>query len=138
MFAKLSIAENNRVLLTRNNRFARLLTPGVHRVFTPPLLRIGTEWHDVRSPLFNSKWAPFLLQERPDLVAEHFILAKTGSLDLAMITVNGALYDVILPEKTVLFWKAAGRTQTTGCSRQPAAVKWAATKLPPITHQVFF
>jgi hypothetical protein len=109
MFTRIEVAWNHRVILTKNDRFARLLTPGVHRIFGPPILRIGMETHDLRSPLFNSKWTRFLIQNRPDLVAEHFVVAATGSLDMAMISVNGTLYDLILPAKTVLFWKAAGK-----------------------------
>lgn len=109
MYIKIEVAQNNRVILTRNDRFARVLTPGVHRIFAPPIMRIGTESHDVCSPLFKSKWARFLMHKRPDVVSQHFVVAKTGFLDLAMISVNGALYDVLLPYKAVLLWKAAGK-----------------------------
>jgi hypothetical protein len=95
--------------MTRNGRFARLLTPGVYRIFAPPMLRIGMESHELSSPLLKSHWTPFLIQKRPDLVSRHFVVVQTGSLDLAMISVNGTLYDVLLPEKTVLLWKDSGQ-----------------------------
>ena len=109
MFTKVTVTQNNRVIVTRNDRFVRLLTPGVHRIFAPAMLRVAMEAHEVRSPLLKSKWAPFLMHNRPDLVAQHFVLVKTGSLDLAMISIDGTLYDVILPGRAVLLWKAAGK-----------------------------
>jgi hypothetical protein len=108
MYTKISVPENKRIILTKNERFARLLTPGVYRIFCAPFQRIGMELHELTFPVFRSKWTRFLIEKRPDLVSQHFVVAETGPLDIAMVLVNGRLYDVLLPERTVLFWKAAG------------------------------
>lgn len=108
MFRKIIVKEGNRVIVTRNNRFDRLLTPGVHWVFAPAVLRIGTESHDLRSPMLKSKWGQFLIAQRPDIVSRHFVLVATASLEIALISFNNTFYDVLLPSKKVLFWKDAG------------------------------
>src|SRR5579875_3434157 len=109
MYSKITVAENTRAVVTRNYRFVRLLTPGIYRLLSIPMLRIGVELHEVRFPLFRSKWTRFLLTRRPDLVAQHFVVVETGPLDVALVSVNGALYKVLWPGKTELFWKDAGR-----------------------------
>ena len=108
MYTKISVPEDKRIIVTKNERFARLLTPGVYRIFCAPFQRIGMESHELAFPVFRSRWTRYLMEKRPDLVSHHFVLAETGPLDIAMVLVNGKLYDVLLPERKVLFWKAAG------------------------------
>jgi hypothetical protein len=133
---RVTVADNNRVIVTRNDRFARLLTPGVHRIFAPPMLRIGVESHELRFPLLKSKWTRFLMHQRPDLVSQHFVVLETGSLDIAMVSVNGVLYDVILPDKTVLCWKDSGKITVElaniGSDYDAPIDAFSELKLPPI------
>jgi hypothetical protein len=108
MFTKIRVTDHQRAIVTRNDRFARLLMPGVHRLFNSPISRIGVEYYELRVPLFRSKWSGFLLDQRPDLIAQHFVAVRTGTLEIAMISVNGALTELLLPGKFALFWKDAG------------------------------
>jgi hypothetical protein len=57
--------------------------------------------------MFRSRWEGYLLRKRPDLVAAHFVVVETKESEIAMISVNGTLYQVLLPGKRALFWKDA-------------------------------
>lgn len=109
MYTKIKVEENQRVIVSRRNRFAQLLPPGAHWVFNAPMLRLGLEWHELRFPLCRSKWTRFLIHKRPDIVAQHFVAIETGPLEIAMVSVNGQLNEMLLPEKVGLFWKDAGK-----------------------------
>jgi len=102
---RLYVKENERVIVTRNGRFASLLTPGVHCFFAWPLASVETESHDLRDPTFRSRWEGYLLRERADLVSAHFIVVETKESEIAMVYVAGTLSQVLLPGKRALFWK---------------------------------
>lgn len=105
LFKRLCVNENKRVIVTRNGRFASLLTPGVHWFFVWPLVSVETESYDLGHPMFHSRWERYLLTERPDLVAAHFIVVETKESEIAMVYVAGTLSQVLLPGKRALFWK---------------------------------
>ncbi|HEY7302549.1 MAG TPA: hypothetical protein VH601_00430 [Bryobacteraceae bacterium] len=107
LFKRLCINENERVIVTRNGSFASLLLPGVYRLFVWPFTKIETESYDITKPMFRSRWEGHLLGKRPDLVAAHFMVVETTESEIAMIFVNGMLYQVLLPGKRALFWKDA-------------------------------
>ena len=105
LFKRIYVKKNERVIVTRNGRFASLLIPGVHCFFTWTLASVATESHDLSDPAFHSRWEGYLLRERPDLVAAHFIMVETKESEIAMVYVAGTLSQVLLPGKRALFWK---------------------------------
>lgn len=109
MSTKLRVAEDKRVIVSRNDRFGGLLTPGVYRIAPPPAGPIGLETHEISAFTFKSKWARFLIERRPDLVMRHFVLVETGPLDVAMVLANDSLLEVLLPQKKQLYWRDAGK-----------------------------
>ncbi len=108
MYKQLTVPENRRAIVTRRHRLTGVFTPGTYCFLDIPALRIELEWHDLRSPLLKSKWTRHLFESRQDIVQQHFVPVQTGPLEIAMVSVNGALDELLLPQKLALFWKDAG------------------------------
>ncbi len=65
------------------------------------------ERHEANAPILLSTWGPFLLNERPELVAAHFHVVETASSEVALVYRNGRLERVQSPSERTLFWKTA-------------------------------
>lgn len=108
MFRKrIVVKQNERALLFRDGRFHEILSPGEHQVLTGSGESLSIERHDLKDPLFSSNWADYLVESEPEVVARHFTRVETLDTQIAMIFVNGALFTVLVPAKTVLFWRDA-------------------------------
>ena len=105
LFKRIKVNQKNRVLLIKNGRLVRVLEPGAHIVFLSPFADWKLETHNVHNPAFQNRWSHHLLQQRPDLVNKHFHLVETTDSELAMVSVDGDLYQVLLPMRRALFWK---------------------------------
>lgn len=112
LFKRINVQTNERVIITRNGRFVSILAPGTYRFMTWSTLSLGTESHNLSQVAFRSRWQDYLLNKRRDLVAEHFILVETSESEIALIYLEGSLYQVLLPGKSALFWKNAARVST--------------------------
>lgn len=109
MFRRIKVKHRSRVLLIRNGRLVRVLEPGSHIVFLSPFADWKTEVHRVDQRAFRSRWADQLLREKSKLVERHFHLVKAKPSELAMVSVDGNLYQVLLPSQRALFWKGEGK-----------------------------
>ncbi len=96
---------HERALIAKNQRYTGILLPGEHRIFSFPGLRFEVEKHDARKLVFRSIWTNHLVNERPDVIAQHFTKVETNREQLAMVYVNGSLFRVLTPEKRLLFWR---------------------------------
>jgi hypothetical protein len=110
MFVKrITVPQHHRTLVVKNNRIMKILRPGVHRVFVRPFTPFETEVHSLYSPVVRSKWLGTLLKRHSDLTLEHFVVVRTDSSHLAMISVDGALYQVLLPGRRLVLWREAAQ-----------------------------
>jgi hypothetical protein len=107
LLKRVTVSESNRVVLTRNNRFVDVLRPGKHTLFVPPYVRLGTEVHSLLNPIFESRWAGYIVSSRSDVLAEHFRKVNTNHQEIAFISVSGELRRVLWPQKQLLLWKEA-------------------------------
>lgn len=101
------VNEDERAIVSKNGRFVSILTPGMHRFVTWPLVCLEIESYKLSNPVFRSRWEEYLVRECLDTVATHFTMVETTDSEIAMIFVNGSLHQVLLPGKRVLFWKDA-------------------------------
>ena len=99
------VADQERFLIARNGRFRKLLEPGSHRVFVAPGLTLEIERHNILNLVFESVWAGYLIDHRPELVERYFISVETSEAQVATVYVGGELFKVLLPSKRVLFWR---------------------------------
>ncbi|MGA8593136.1 MAG: hypothetical protein WB676_00180 [Bryobacteraceae bacterium] len=104
LFKRIRVDQKSRALLIRNGKLCRVLAPGSHLLFFSPFSELKIELHSVRNFAFRSRWSDQLVRERRDLLRKHFHLVETTDSEIAMISVNGNLYQVLLPSRRALFW----------------------------------
>lgn len=104
MYRRIVVGDNERVLVTRNRRFAEILEPGEYRMLT--LLRgVETETYNVRDLVCTGTWAEFLMKERPEVAARYFNVVETSDAEVAVVLVGGKVTRAIGPGERVAFWK---------------------------------
>src|ERR1051326_889243 len=106
MFRRILVGDNERVVLIRKKRFADILVPGEYWIFTLGR-HIEFERHNVKSLVFTSEWADYLVKERPEVAARHFTVIETPDSRVAVVYLDGKLARVIAPGNRVLYWRGA-------------------------------
>lgn len=101
------VKKEERLLLSRDGRFERILAPGDYHILMASYLSVETEMHSLRDFEFRSIWSGYLLRERPDVIRQHFIRIETNETQIAMVYANGELFRVLPPAKRVLMWRDA-------------------------------
>lgn len=104
-FKRFIVKQRTRVLLLKNDRLFRVLEPGSHVVFLYPFANWRTETHSMRNSAFRSRTAGEIFEGKGDLMRRYFNVVETNDSQLAMISVNGTLNQVLLPARQALFWK---------------------------------
>ncbi|HBY63915.1 MAG TPA: stomatin/prohibitin-family membrane protease subunit [Solibacterales bacterium] len=123
LWKRIIVGDFERALVIRNGRFAGILKPGAHTLWTSPFASLAVEMHSVRDLALTSEWVDYLAKERPDVVARDFVLAETGDTEVAMVTVDGRLARVLGPAERALFWKDTARVEveTVNAATSPEA-----------------
>ena len=109
MLKRITVQKSHRMLVVKNGRVHSILRPGTHFLWMLPFARLETEAHSLKKLVFKSRWIDYSLCERPGLVAEHFRVVQTSDSQIAMISVNGELFQALLPGRRIVFWKNIGR-----------------------------
>src|SRR6478672_9241708 len=104
MLRRVLVGDNERVLVIRKGRFERILAPGEYWVFG---LVVVLERYNVRAPVFAGEWADTIVNTRPALAAEYFIVVETLDSQAAVVYLDGRVSRVIGPGQRVLYWKTA-------------------------------
>ena len=102
---RITLSEQERMLILHRGRFDAILGPGDHRVKRWDTVRYGFRLNDLR---FVSDLADALRRERPDLVETHLVEVETGADEAAVILRQGRIHGIMAPEKAELFWRDAG------------------------------
>lgn len=105
LWKRVIVGDQERVLVAKNGRFGGILMPGVYRMFVTSDVSLELERHDVRNLVFQSVWDEYLIQERRDLADRYFTRIETSDTQIAMVYVDGKLFNVMLPAKRMLFWR---------------------------------
>jgi hypothetical protein len=107
LWKRITVGGQERALITKNGRFGGILAPGEYRLVAKPGVSLDVEKHNVRDLVFQSAWADYLAEQRPDVAARHFTRVETNDWQVAMVYVDGMLFEVMLPAKRLLFWRGA-------------------------------
>jgi hypothetical protein len=107
LWKRIIIGDQERAIISKNGRFGGIFTPGDYRLFVTPGVSFDVEKHNIRDLVFQSEWADYLAQERPEVAERHFTCFETNDLQVAMIYVDRQLFKVMLPAKRLLFWRGA-------------------------------
>jgi regulator of protease activity HflC (stomatin/prohibitin superfamily) len=102
---RISVGDRERVLVIRGGRFDRILEPGEYMLAVSPLTRLETVLYRTDGLAFESEWAKYLLRRRPDLVERHFVLIETSDTEVALVSADGRLIQVLPPARRALYWK---------------------------------
>jgi len=105
---RIFVDKQERVLISCNGKFDRILLPGEYYILVSSILSHEIERHNLRNVVFRSAWADYLIAERPDVLARHFVHIATSETEVGMVYLNGTLLDVLLPAKRLLLWRDAG------------------------------
>ena len=100
------VQDQERVLVSKNGRFDRILLPGEYCIRVASFTSLDTEKHRVRDVIFRSAWADYLIDHQPETTRRHFTLVQTTDQQVGMVYVDGALLTVLVPSKRQLFWRA--------------------------------
>lgn len=106
---RLTLTETQRMLVLRNGVIDTILGPGKHRL---PRKDVLTEMHDLESLYFVSPYERALMQNRPDLTAEHLIEYRAGTDEVLVLLRDGVPVAALMPEARVLVWKTVGPWKT--------------------------
>ena len=106
MFRRILVGDNERVLLIRKKRFAEMLAPGEHWIFTLGR-HVEFERYNLKSLVFTSEWADYLVKEQPEIVARNFTVIETPDSQVAVVYLDGKLARVIAPGNRVLYWRGS-------------------------------
>lgn len=107
LWKRVLVRNHERFVVAKNNRFDSILTPGTYRLFTMPGIRVEVTKVDVRDIVFRSKWADYLINNRPDIVERHFTLVETNDVQVAMVYADANLLLVMTPAQRVLLWQGS-------------------------------
>ena len=101
---RITLSEDERMLVLRKGRFEAILGPGETRV-----KRHGLETHRflITRLRFVSDYEAALVRERPDLVAAHLTEVATGPDELALVVRDGRAYELITQDTRVFYWSEA-------------------------------
>src|SRR5689334_2510007 len=97
LLKRIFVKPQQRTLVIRNGQLQTILRSGAHFLFVPPFAKIETEVHHLHKLVFRSRWIESLLHLCPDLVSEHFEVIRPSESEIAMVSVDGHLYQVVLP-----------------------------------------
>jgi hypothetical protein len=105
---RIKVGQHHRTIVIRNGEVHAILKPGAHVLFVPPFVKLQTEIHRIQKVVFRSRWADRLLRECPEIAREHFNIVETNNSQVAMISFDGDLFQVLPPGRRAIFWRDAG------------------------------
>lgn len=105
MFMKtIDLADNERGILFKRNRFAKILPPGRHRFFDPARdLRV--EIFDVSRRDFEHRLGKYLLASCAERTAPFLVSYELRDNEVGLCYVDGILSDILPPASFRMYWK---------------------------------
>ena len=98
------IAQHERALVFVNGVFKKILGPGVHWV-TAPFKRVAFEVYDLTVAEFAHPIEDFLVDDAPEMTAEHLQVVELGDYEVAFVYKNGKLYTLLTPGTRRFYWR---------------------------------
>ena len=98
------IAQHERALVFVNGMFDKILGPGVHWV-NAPFKRVAFEVYDLTVSEFAHPIEDFLVDDAPEMTAEHLQVVELGDYEVAFVYKNGKLYTLLTPGTRRFYWR---------------------------------
>jgi len=103
---KINVADNERVLLFRKNRFDRILNPGEYRVFDLSG-SVTTFRYDTTKAELNHHLGRFLITAYEELLGDQVISVDIKENQVGLVYFDGKVADVLSPNTFKMFWNLA-------------------------------
>ncbi len=104
-FRRVTVQENQRVIVLVKGKFAGILGAGEHRI---KVRETRVDIHDLNRPEFTSDLRQALMRERPDLAEAHLLEVRAAKDEVVLLERDGRFNRVLRPENRVVLWKDAG------------------------------
>ncbi len=103
---RVTVAQHERALVWKNQRFEGVLEPGRHWLGAP-FTAIEVQLYDLTVPEFEHARVDFLMKEARDTIERHFDVVELTEQQAGLVYKNGKLAGVLAPGKRQLYWKGA-------------------------------
>jgi len=105
-FKKINVADNERVLMFRKNRFEKILDAGEHRIFD--LSGSITAFHyDITKAELNHHLGRFLITAYQDILGKDVINFDIKENQVGLVYLDGKLSDILAPNTFKMYWNLA-------------------------------
>jgi regulator of protease activity HflC (stomatin/prohibitin superfamily) len=101
---RITIAQYERGLLSRNRSFEAVMEPGVHWLFDP-LNRCDVKVYDVAIPEFEHPRVDVLITDARALIERYLMIVELGDREVGLVYKNDRLVSVLAPGKRQLYWR---------------------------------
>ncbi len=101
---RLTLTEAERALVFRKGRITAILGAGEHALRRKDVV----ERHVISNAVVVSEFSDAVWRERPDLAAAHMTELRTGADEIAIVSRDGRLSDVLSPDTRCVVWTDAG------------------------------
>lgn len=103
------IADHQKALLFRRNRFERLLGPGRHRVQTVSG-KISVIAYNTEETKFDHPQAKFLIKKYTDQLSDDLEYHEMSDQTVGLVYRDGHFCDILAPSSFTVFWKGLEQT----------------------------
>src|SRR5258708_2815346 len=100
---RITIAQYERGLLSRNRSFEAVMEPGVHWLFDP-LNRCDVKVYDVAIPEFEHPRVDVLITDARALIERYLMIVELGDREVGLVYKNDRLVSVLAPGKPPLYF----------------------------------
>lgn len=107
---KINVADNERVLLFRKNRFEKILSPGEYRLFDLTG-NVTTFRYDITKAELNHHLGRFLITAYQELLGDQVISFDIKENQVGLVYFDGKLVDVLSPNTFKMFWNLAVKVE---------------------------
>jgi len=103
---KINVADNERVLLFRKNRFEKILNPGEYRIFDLSD-NVKAFRYDITKAELNHYLGRFLITAYQELLGDQVVSFDIKENQVGLVYLDGKLSDLLAPNSFKMFWNLA-------------------------------
>jgi len=111
-FKKINVADNERVLLFRKNRFEKILTPGDYSVLDLSD-QVSVFRYDITKAELNHHLGRFLITAYQKSLGEDVISFDIKEHQVGIVYLDGKVFDILPPNTFKIYWNIAVKVEVT-------------------------
>jgi len=111
-FKKINVADNERVLMFRKNRFEKILTPGDYQVLDLSN-QVSVFRYDITKAELEHPLGRFLATAYQDIFGKNIISFDIKKYQVGIVYLDGKVFDVLPPNTFKIYWNIAVKVEVT-------------------------